>query len=85
MVYSPSGSFNAPFSQITPLFLNFIPVLKCIGRWFPLPVLASPGWLVCSASFWLLLDGASRLVNPTFCQIPLLFCLYCFDIPTAVH
>jgi hypothetical protein len=35
----------------------------------------------CSASFWLLPDGASRLVNPAYSQIPLLFCLYCFDVP----
>ena len=40
-----------------------------------------PGLGACSASFWLLPDGASRLVNPTLGQISLLLSLYCFDVP----
>jgi hypothetical protein len=34
-----------------------------------------------SASFWLLLKRAPRLVNPTFNQIVRRLSLYCYDVP----
>jgi hypothetical protein len=43
---------------------------------------AGPREIASSASFWLLLKRASRLVNPTFNQILRRLSLYCYDVPT---
>jgi hypothetical protein len=66
--------FNAPVGQIFPISPRFETQWAAVSS-------AGPREIASSASFWLLLKRAPRLVNPTFNQIVRRLCRYCYDVP----
>jgi hypothetical protein len=67
--------FNAPVGQIFPISPRFETQWAAVSS-------AGPREIASSASFWLLLKRAPRLVNPTFNQIVRRLCRYCYDVPS---